>query len=174
MTMTSPDAHSSESSAPISSLVQQLADALLAKKLIVSTAESCTGGWISQSLTALAGSSQWFDTGFITYSNQAKQKLLEVPASILTFDGPGAVSEESVLAMTAGAIRNSRANVAVAVSGIAGPDGGSEDKPVGTVWIAWQWEGKALARCFLFAGDREQVRRATVEAALTGLVALVA
>ena len=157
----------------IPELVQQLADKLLAKKLIISTAESCTGGWISQSLTALAGSSVWFDTGFVTYSNEAKQRLLAVPAAIFDSDGAGAVSEATVLAMTAGAIQNSRANLAVAVSGIAGPDGGSEEKPVGTVWIAWQWESKSLARCFHFSGDRESVRRATVLAALDGCLLLV-
>ena len=157
----------------IPELVQQLADKLLAKKLIISTAESCTGGWISQSLTALAGSSVWFDTGFVTYSNEAKQRLLAVPAAIFDSDGAGAVSEATVLAMTAGAIQNSRANLAVAVSGIAGPDGGTEEKPVGTVWIAWQWESKSLARCFHFSGDRESVRRATVLAALDGCLWLV-
>lgn len=158
---------------PIPELVQQLADKLLAKKLIISTAESCTGGWISQSLTALAGSSLWFDSGFVTYSNEAKQRLLGVPSSLFSIDGPGAVSEEVVLAMTAGAIENSRANLAVAVSGIAGPDGGSEEKPVGTVWIAWQWEDKSLARCFHFSGDRESVRLATVLAALEGCLLLI-
>lgn len=157
----------------IPELVQQLADKLLAKKLIISTAESCTGGWISQSLTALAGSSVWFDTGFVTYSNEAKQRLLAVPAAIFDSDGAGAVSEATVLAMTAGAIQNSRANLAVAVSGIAGPDGGTKEKPVGTVWIAWQWESKSLARCFHFSGDRESVRRATVLAALDGCLLLV-
>ena len=157
----------------IPELVQQLADKLLAKKLIISTAESCTGGWISQSLPALAGSSVWFDTGFVTYSNEAKQRLLAVPAAIFDSDGAGAVSEATVLAMTAGAIQNSRANLAVAVSGIAGPDGGTEEKPVGTVWIAWQWESKSLARCFHFSGDRESVRRATVLAALDGCLLLV-
>jgi nicotinamide-nucleotide amidase len=154
-------------------LVRQLAQLLLAKKLIMATAESCTGGWIAQSLTALAGSSEWFDTGFVTYSNEAKQRLLAVPSSCFAVDGPGAVSAETVLAMTRGAIANSRANVAVAVSGIAGPDGGSEDKPVGTVWIAWQWQDKSLARCFQFVGDREAVRLAAVTAALQGLIELL-
>ena len=157
----------------ISKLAQQLADKLLAKNLIISTAESCTGGWISQSLTALAGSSAWFDSGFVTYSNEAKQRLLSVPSALLGIDGPGAVSEATVLAMTAGAIQGSRANLAVAVSGIAGPDGGTEDKPVGTVWIAWQWESKSLARCFHFSGDRESVRRTTVLAALEGCLLLI-
>mgnify|MGYP001436441415 FL=1 len=157
----------------ILNLVQQLADKLLAKKLIISTAESCTGGWISQSLTALAGSSAWFDSGFVTYSNEAKQRLLNVPSALFSIDGPGAVSEAVVLAMSAGAIQGSRANIAVAVSGIAGPDGGLEEKPVGTVWIAWQWEDKGLARCFHFSGDRESVRRATVLAALEGCLLLI-
>jgi len=157
----------------ISKLAQQLADKILAKNLIISTAESCTGGWISQSLTALAGSSAWFDSGFVTYSNEAKQRLLSVPSALLGIDGPGAVSEATVLAMTAGAIQGSRANLAVAVSGIAGPDGGTEDKPVGTVWIAWQWESKSLARCFHFSGDRESVRRTTVLAALEGCLLLI-
>ncbi len=163
-----------DSSLPsIPDLVQQLADKLLAKKLIMATAESCTGGWIAQSLTALAGSSDWFDTGFVTYSNAAKQRLLNVPASIFEADGPGAVGVETVLAMTAGAIANSRANVAVAVSGIAGPSGGSEEKPVGTVWIAWQWEDQAHAKYFQFSGDREAVRLAAVVAALQGTLELL-
>ena len=157
----------------ISKLAHQLADKLLAKHLIISTAESCTGGWISQSLTALAGSSAWFDSGFVTYSNEAKQRLLSVPSALLGIDGPGAVSEATVLAMTAGAIQGSRANLAVAVSGIAGPDGGTEDKPVGTVWIAWQWEGKSLARSFHFSGDRESVRHTTVLAALEGCLLFI-
>lgn len=157
----------------IANLVQQLADKLLAKKLIISTAESCTGGWISQSLTALAGSSAWFDSGFVTYSNEAKQRMLDVPSALFSADGPGAVSEATVLAMTSGAIQGSRANLAVAVSGIAGPDGGTEEKPIGTVWIAWQWEDKSLARGFHFSGDRESVRQATVLAALEGCLLLI-
>lgn len=157
----------------IPDLVKQLADRLLDKKLILSTAESCTGGGIAQALTALAGSSAWFDSGFVTYSNEAKQKMLAAPAVLFAPDGPGAVSEATVLAMTAGAIAHSRANLAVAVSGIAGPDGGSVEKPVGTVWIAWQWESKSLARRFQFSGDREAVRQATVRAALEGCLLLI-
>lgn len=154
----------------IATSVEQLAQSLLAQKRFMATAESCTGGWIAQSLTALAGSSAWFDCGFVTYSNQAKQRLLHVPADLLAPGGPGAVSEETVLAMTRGAIAHSEASVAVAVSGVAGPDGGSPEKPVGTVWIAWQVDDRADARCFQFAGDREAVRLATVEAALAGLL----
>lgn len=157
----------------IPDLVKRLAGALLSRKLIMATAESCTGGWISQSLTALAGSSNWFDTGFVTYSNAAKQRLLQVPAQLFLADAPGAVSEETVRAMAAGAIANSRAHLAVAVSGIAGPDGGSREKPVGTVWIAWQWHEHTIARCFHFAGDREAVRLATVVAALDGCLLLL-
>lgn len=156
----------------IPELVERLADALLSRKILMATAESCTGGWISQSLTALAGSSNWFDTGFVTYSNEAKQRLLQVPADLFLPDGPGAVSEETVRAMTAGAIANSKASLAVAVSGIAGPDGGSREKPVGTVWIAWQLQDESIARCFHFAGDREAVRLATVVAALEGCLLL--
>lgn len=136
----------------------------------MATAESCTGGWIAQSLTALPGSSAWLDCGLVTYSNAAKQRLLGVPAELLAPGGPGAVSEETVLAMTHGAIANSEASVAVAVSGVAGPDGGSKEKPVGTVWIAWQVDDRADARVFHFDGDREAIRLATVEAALSGLV----
>ena len=157
----------------IPELVQELANKLLAKKLIMATAESCTGGWISESLTSRAGSSNWFDTGFVTYSDDAKQRLLEVPSSLFEYGGPGAVSEETVRAMAHGAIRNSRANIAVAVSGIAGPDGGNLEKPVGTVWIAWQWEDKILSRCFCFSGGREAVRLATVVAALEGTLTLL-
>lgn len=154
-------------------IVQQLADRLIAKKLILATAESCTGGGIAQALTARAGSSAWFDSGFVTYSNEAKQHMLAVPAALFEVDAPGAVSEPVVLAMAAGAIAQSRANLAVAVSGIAGPDGGSREKPVGTVWIAWQWEDKSLARCFNFSGDRDAVRQATVRAALEGCLLLI-
>ena len=134
----------------------------------MAAAESCTGGWIAQSLTALAGSSNWFDTGFVTYSNDAKQKLLDVPKSYFEIDGAGAVSEETVLAMTQGAINNSRANVAVAVSGIAGPDGGSEDRPVGTVWIARADRASASteAHAHRFSGDRADIRAKSANGAM--------
>lgn len=157
----------------IAEKVQSLATATMAKKLYLSTAESCTGGWISQEMTALAGSSAWFDCAFVTYSNRAKATMLGVPLEILNDPAVGAVSEETVLAMAAGAIAKSDANVAVAVSGVAGPGGGSKTKPVGTVWIAWQWEAKSIARCFQFSGDRESVRRSTVIAALDGLLLLL-
>ncbi len=157
----------------LETLAARVGERLLARKLLLAAAESCTGGWVAEAVTAVAGSSAWFDCGFVTYSNEAKQRLLDVPASLLEYGGPGAVSEETVLAMTAGAIANSRARVAVAVSGIAGPDGGSAEKPVGTVWIAWQWERRRLAREFRFSGDRTAVREASVLAALEGLLALL-
>ena len=157
----------------LETLAARVGERLLARKLLLAAAESCTGGWVAEAVTAVAGSSAWFDCGFVTYSNEAKQRLLDVPASLLEYGGPGAVSEETVLAMTAGAIANSRARVAVAVSGIAGPDGGSAEKPVGTVWIAWQWERRKLAREFRFSGDRTAVREAAVLAALEGLLALL-
>ncbi|MCY4265336.1 MAG: CinA family protein [Gammaproteobacteria bacterium] len=136
----------------------------------LATAESCTGGWVAQSLTAIAGSSAWFDSGLVTYSNAAKQRLLDVPEELLAPDGPGAVSEATVLAMARGAVSNTNALISVAVSGVAGPAGGSLEKPVGTVWIAWKINELEEAQHFLFVGDRESVRRATVVAALEGLV----
>ncbi|MFT4672999.1 MAG: nicotinamide-nucleotide amidase [Pseudohongiellaceae bacterium] len=153
--------------------VANLSLLLIEGDLVVSTAESCTGGWIAQVLTSLAGSSAWFDTGFVTYSNEAKQRLLNVPADYFYEDAFGAVSEETVKAMTHGAIKNSLARVAVAVSGVAGPAGGSIEKPVGTVWIAWQWDEKTLAQCFQFPGDRRAIRAATVAKALEGLIDLL-
>jgi len=157
----------------ISSTLQVLAGQLIDTRQSIASAESCTGGWIAKCITDIDGCSQWFDTGFVTYSNAAKQRLLQVPASLFELGAPGAVSEERVGAMTAGALATRRAQLAVAVSGIAGPDGGSREKPVGTVWIAWQWEEQALARCFHFAGDREAVRLATVVAALEGCLLLL-
>ena len=151
--------------------VKALSHHLLKANLIMATAESCTGGGIAQAITAQAGSSGWFDSGFVTYSNQAKQSMLDVPAVFFEPDGPGAVSEETVRAMVTGALRKSGADLAVAVSGVAGPGGGSASKPVGTVWIAWQLGADARARHFLFSGDREAVRQATILEALSGLLA---
>ncbi|MFT4861644.1 MAG: nicotinamide-nucleotide amidase [Pseudohongiellaceae bacterium] len=154
-------------------LTQVLATRLLARNLVMATAESCTGGGIASALTDLAGSSAWFDAGFITYSNSAKQRMLNVPRGLFAAGAPGAVSEETVRAMTAGAIRNSLAEVAVAVSGVAGPDGGSIAKPVGSVWIGWQWGDRQRAQLFNFPGDRAAVRAATVHAAISGLLELL-
>lgn len=136
------------------------------------TAESCTGGWIAKAMTGVAGSSDWFDCGMVAYSYEAKQALLGVRA--LTLETQGAVSRETVIEMVSGALVNSGASVAVAVTGIAGPGGGSEDKPVGTVWIGWKRRGGYThAELFHFKGDRDAVRRQTVTQALAGLESLL-
>jgi nicotinamide-nucleotide amidase len=135
------------------------------------TAESCTGGWIAKTVTDVAGSSDWFDCGMAAYSYEAKQALLGV--SPQTLETQGAVSRETAIEMVSGALVNSGASVAVAVTGIAGPGGGTADKPVGTVWIAWKRRGGyPQAEVFHFEGDRETVRRQTVAAALEGLARL--
>lgn len=137
-------------------------------RLVLVTAESCTGGWIAKTLTDLSGSSAWFDGGVVSYSNDAKQSLLGVRRE--TLDRHGAVSEATALEMVSGALERFGAGVAVAVTGIAGPAGGTPEKPVGTVWIGWQRRGaEAHARLFHFAGDREAVRRQTVAQALIGI-----
>ena len=150
-------------------LAEQTGQALSARRWLLALAESCTGGWIAKVLTDVPGSSGWFERGFVTYSNAAKVELLGVPQAIL--DAHGAVSRETVNAMAAGALTHSRADLALAVSGIAGPDGGSPDKPVGTVWLAWARRGRpGHSRCHSFQGDREAVRRQAVVAALEGLL----
>ncbi len=149
-------------------LAKDVADIVVAQKLMVVTAESCTGGWIAKTLTDLPGSSGWFDGGVVTYSYQAKEALLGVNPR--TLERTGAVSEETALEMVSGALARFGAGVAVAVTGIAGPSGGTPDKPVGTVWISWKRRGRyGRAQVFRFAGDREAVRRQTVAAALSGL-----
>ncbi|MZR63914.1 CinA family protein [Alcanivorax sp. DP30] len=152
----------------IQQAAQLLAETLLRQQLMAVTAESCTGGGIAQVLTEIPGSSRWFERGFVSYSNEAKQDLLGVTAA--TLDAHGAVSEETALEMARGAVSHSRGHVSVAVTGIAGPDGGSRDKPVGTVWIAWgQKLGYAEAQCFHFQGDRHAVRQQTILEAIKGL-----
>jgi len=137
-------------------------------RLMLVTAESCSGGWIAKTLTDLPGSSAWFDAGVVTYSYEAKEALLGVNPR--TLEITGAVSEETVLEMVSGALARFGAGVAVAVTGIAGPTGGTPDKPVGTVWIGWKRRGGyAHGKLFHFPGDREAVRRQTVAAALVGL-----
>ena len=138
----------------------------------VATAESCTGGWIAKALTDIAGSSQWFVEGFVTYSNESKVQRLGVPRSVLRTQG--AVSEAAVRAMAAGALKRTGAQLAVAVTGIAGPGGAVPGKPVGTVWLGWaERRGRRVhvdAELKHFRGDREAVRRKTVRAALEGLL----
>lgn len=136
------------------------------------TAESCTGGWIAKVLTDIPGSSAWFECGIAAYSYESKQALLGVRPE--TLEHMGAVSRETVLEMVSGALVHSGASLAVAVTGIAGPSGGTPDKPVGTVWIAWKRRGGyATAEVFHFEGDRDAVRRRTVVTALEGLIRLV-
>lgn len=134
----------------------------------LATAESCTGGLIAGACTDLAGSSAWFERGFVSYSNAAKTDLLGVSAALI--DIHGAVSQEVAQAMAAGALRHSRAQVAVAVTGVAGPGGGSAAKPVGTVWLAWATPSGVTSERAIFTGDRAAVRNATVLRALQGLL----
>jgi nicotinamide-nucleotide amidase len=147
---------------------------LLSSQRGVVTAESCTGGWIAKALTDIAGSSQWFMEGFVTYSDESKILRLGVPRSVLRSDG--AVSEATVRAMAAGALRRTGAQLAVAVTGIAGPGGAVPGKPVGTVWLGWaERRGRAIrvaVQLKRFRGGREAVRRKTVRAALAGLLAI--
>lgn len=150
-------------------MVDRLSAELVARGWQVAAAESCTGGWIAKVLTDPAGSSAWFDRGFVTYSNAAKQELLGVSGETLAEHG--AVSAATVEAMVSGTLVHSAADVAVAVSGIAGPSGGTPDKPVGTVWFAWARRGTVPnARCALLPGERDRVRRAAVRIALEGLL----
>ncbi|MDH0373188.1 CinA family protein [Comamonas aquatica] len=148
--------------------VRQLAAALQQRGWLMATAESCTGGQIAAACTDLAGSSQWFDRGFVTYSNAAKTEMLGVPAALIATHG--AVSEAVVRAMAHGAVAHSQAQVSVAVSGVAGPSGGSADKPVGTVWLAWCVQGQVHSRVHHFPGDRAAVRAQTTVLALQHLV----
>ena len=150
-----------------SGLVDRLSQRLMARGWMLATAESCTGGMIASACTDLAGSSAWFDRGFVTYSNAAKTDALGVPEALL--QAHGAVSEAVVRAMAEGACTNSLAQVSMAVTGIAGPSGGSDQKPVGTVWLGWCINGRTVSRRMHFDGDRGEVRQATVLAALQGL-----
>ena len=155
--------------AALEALARELGRRLLVRGLKLVTAESCTGGWIAKSITDVAGSSGWFERGVVTYSNEAKRGDLGVGADTLSLHG--AVSEQAVREMAMGAAQRGQAPLAVAVSGIAGPDGGSADKPVGTVWVAWHWPDRRVsARHFKFEGGREAVRRQAVAAALQGLL----
>jgi nicotinamide-nucleotide amidase len=151
-------------------LAEHAGGLLLARRRRVATAESCTGGWVAKCLTDIAGSSQWFERGYVTYSNAAKEQQIGVSAeALMTF---GAVSGPVVEQMAQGAVRSSGADLAVAITGIAGPDGGSAEKPVGLVWFALADAGVArpLVRRQQFSGDRERIRRAAVATALQMLI----
>lgn len=157
----------------LSDLASRVGAALRDRQLKLVTAESCTGGWIAKIVTDIPGSSGWFDCGWVTYSNTAKTALLGVAEA--TLERCGAVSAETVAEMAAGALQRGDAGISVAVSGIAGPDGGSPDKPVGTVYLAWmQADGLLHTECRQFRGDREAVRAQTVAAALEGLLDVLA
>ncbi|UVJ45188.1 CinA family protein [Pseudomonas sp. LS1212] len=157
---------------PITQLATTLGERLLTLNAHVTTAESCTGGGIAEAITRIPGSSGWFEAGYITYSNTQKTAQLRVPGEL--FGQVGAVSREVVEAMVRGAQANSGAHFAVAVSGVAGPDGGSPEKPVGTVWLAFGAGDKVTSERRLFPGGRDEVRRQTVRAALEGLLHLAA
>jgi nicotinamide-nucleotide amidase len=152
-------------------LAEQVGRALHAKGWMMATAESCTGGWIAQAVTAVSGSSAWFERGFVTYTNTAKQEMLGVHTA--TLDAHGAVSEPVVREMTQGTLVRSHAQVAVSVSGVAGPTGGTPQKPVGMVCIGWGVKDGALQTATEhFGGDRESVRRQTVAYALERVLAV--
>jgi len=156
----------------LDTLAAELGRRLADRGLKLVTAESCTGGWISKVVTDIPGSSGWLDRGFVTYSNASKQELLGVAAETLA--SAGAVSAEAVAEMAQGALANSRADLAVAVSGIAGPGGGSEEKPVGTVFFAWMRRGEGpITQRVQFAGEREEVRHQSVRLALERLLELL-
>ena len=151
----------------------RVGEVLLSRGWLLVTAESCTGGGVAQAVTEIAGSSEWFERGFVTYANQAKVEMLGVREETLRLHG--AVSELAVREMAEGALRHSHAQVALAVSGIAGPGGGSPEKPVGTVWFAWSLRnGETVARRHLLSGDRAEVRAQSVRIALHGVLELAA
>jgi nicotinamide-nucleotide amidase len=153
-------------------LAEKVGEALKDRGLMLVTAESCTGGWVSEAVTRVPGSSDWFERGFVTYTYISKREMLGVKEATLARHG--AVAEEIVREMVAGALARSHAQVAVAVSGVAGPGGGTPDKPVGTVCLAWGMkDGAARSETARFAGDREAVRRQAVEHALRGVIELL-
>jgi nicotinamide-nucleotide amidase len=152
-------------------LAQQIGVALKEHGVMLVTAESCTGGGIAQAVTMISGSSEWFDRGFVTYSNTSKEEMLGV--SPHTLEEHGAVSEQTVREMADGALQYSRAQVAVAVSGVAGPAGGTPEKPVGIVWFAWATNDGVQAACHQLTGDRDAIRSKSVQVALQGVLNLL-
>ncbi len=157
------------SQASLEKLASEVGSLLLANGQRLATAESCTGGWVAQCLTSIAGSSEWFDRGFIVYSNQAKHEMLGVENG--TLEQHGAVSEAVAAAMAVGALLNSHADWSLSITGIAGPSGGSPDKPVGTVCFGWAGpDGQISVRTCLFDGSREDIRAQSVACALNGIL----
>jgi nicotinamide-nucleotide amidase len=156
----------------VSRLAEQVGTALKAQGMMLATAESCTGGGIAQALTDISGSSAWFERGFVTYANDAKIEMLGVQQS--TLDAHGAVSEATVREMAIGALAHSHAHISLAVSGVAGPTGGTAEKPVGTVWFGWAFrDGEVYTHLHHLAGDRAAVREQSVEIALNGVINLL-
>jgi nicotinamide-nucleotide amidase len=156
----------------LEALAAELGATLLARGWMLAAAESCTGGWAAQALTAVAGSSVWFERGFVTYSNAAKREMLGVRAA--TLEAHGAVSEETAREMASGALAHSQAAAAFAITGIAGPTGGTPEKPVGTVCFAWAGTGfETVAERLVFPGDRRSIRAQSVRHALKKLLALM-
>lgn len=154
-----------------SDLTKTLAQILLSKNWTVSLAESCTGGLVCAALTELAGSSEWFERGYITYSNEAKTQCLGVPSALI--ESHGAVSEDVAKAMAEGARSHSGSNVAISITGIAGPSGGSIEKPVGTVCFGWAIENHTVVKTMHFAGDRQKIRQQATEFVLAELIVLL-
>lgn len=153
----------------LAEIAEQIGDTLQALRLMLITAESCTGGWVGQVVTSISGSSHWYDRGFITYSNASKREMLGVSTDILSRFG--AVSEQTARAMAEGAVNSGVGRVSLAITGIAGPGGGSEDKPVGLVWFAWAGNGRqSRTESCQFDGDRQTVRRQAVAHALHGVL----
>jgi len=156
----------------LNSIITRFAKLAIQQNLMMATAESCTGGLIAKTATDLMGSSQWFSRGIVTYSNTSKQELLGVTAA--TLQQFGAVSEQIVLEMVEGLLTSDEVDIGVAVSGIAGPGGGSKEKPVGTVWISWKYRNNtAFARCFHFDGNRHEIRLQACSAAISGLIGCI-
>jgi nicotinamide-nucleotide amidase len=152
-------------------LAQQVGVALKEHGMTLVTAESCTGGGIAQAITMISGSSEWFDRGFVTYSNTSKEEMLGVAPH--TLEEHGAVSEQTVREMADGALQYSRAQLAVSVSGVAGPTGGTPEKPVGTVWFAWATNDGVQAACHQLSGDRDAIRSKSIQIALQGVLNLL-
>jgi len=155
----------------ISRAVAELGECLRVEDNLLATAESCTGGLLASTLTDTPGSSEWFAGSVVAYSNEVKARLLGVPSEVL--EEHGAVSEPVVLAMAEGVLKAMGAHVSVAISGVAGPGGGTPEKPVGTVWMAWAWPGGTRARRYNFAGTRAEVKGQSVMAAVNGLLGVV-
>ncbi len=156
----------------MSDILKKISKILHENQLTLVSAESCTGGWVAKQITDLSGSSRIFDRGFVTYSNQAKQDMLGVAKE--TLDQYGAVSEQVALEMVVGALQNSQADIALSISGVAGPEGGTPEKPVGTVCFGWMRKGgEALMKTLLIEGDRNQIRKQAVKISLEGVIKLI-